>query len=77
MTLISKLSQNIMNKVIEEFNSDTNQTKLNNKIIKPLVNQITKCIRNEFFPFIIVGISIFFLTFIFSLIIMILLVKKI
>jgi hypothetical protein len=76
MTLISKLSQSVINKVLEEFKSKNNQKKINDEVIKPLINQITKCIRNEFFPFIIIGISIFFLTFIFSLIIMILVAKK-
>jgi hypothetical protein len=75
--IIEKLTKDLLNKIITEFKKKENKILVDKELILPLIFCIKTSIINEFFPFILVGISIIILTFLFALIIMIILIRKI
>lgn len=75
MTIIKKLTNDLINKLIKEFKCQGNKKRLNNEIIDPLIFYISECISNKIYPFFIIGFVIFILTFLFSLILLILVIN--
>lgn len=77
MSIIEKITKEIINKLIFEFSKEENKSLINCEIIRPLVLALSNSIIKEFYPFILIGITIFILTFLFAFIIMIIIIKKI
>ena len=74
-TLINKLTKDLINKIILEFKKDENRCKINEEILHPIIFYISEYINSRLYPFFLFGTIIFILTFIFALIIMILIIK--
>ena len=77
MNIVEKLTKELLGKITGEFKKDENKQIVHTELVTPLVAYISQSLIKEFFPFILVGITIVILTFLFALIIMILLIKKI
>lgn len=75
MSLINKLTKDLINKIIIEFKKHENRDKINEEVIHPVMYYISEYLMNKLFPFFVIGITIFFLTFIFVLVIMILIIR--
>ena len=75
MSLINKLTKDLINRIIIEFKNNENREKINEEMIHPVMFYISEYIMNKLFPFFVFGISIFILTFIFVLVIMILIIR--
>jgi len=75
MSLINKLTKDLINKIIIEFKNNDNRDKINDEVIHPVMFYISEYIMNKLYPFFIIGTVIFFLTFIFVLIIFILIIR--
>ena len=76
MTPIQQITKNFIEKFTNEVSKDENQDKIKKNIIEPLLRNISKYISQQFYPFILSGLIIFILTFLFALIIMVILLKK-
>ena len=75
MSLINKLTKDLINKIIIEFKSPENRDKINEEIIHPTMFYISDYITKQLYPFFLIGTSIFVLTFIFAFTILILIIK--
>jgi len=75
MTLINKLTTDLINKIIIEFKSPENRDKLNEGIIHPTMFYISNYITQQLYPFFLIATSIFILTFLFAFIILVLIIK--
>lgn len=75
MTIINKLTTDLLNKIIIEFKNPENTKKINEEIIHPMMFFISDYISKQLYPFFVMATLIFILTFIFSFIIMILIIK--
>ena len=69
---IPNFAKNILEKVIIEVNKKKNKEKIEREIIDPLIYYTFK----RLYPYIVLSASIFFLTFIFALLILVLLIKE-
>ena len=77
MSLINKITTDLINKLIIEFHNENNKKKIKDNIIHPIIFYIRNYIMRQLYPFIIIGSLIFILTFIFSLIMLILIITLI
>ena len=75
MSLINKLTKDLINKIIIEFKNNDNRDKINDEVIHPVMFYISEYIMNKLYPFFIFGTTIFLLTFILVLIIFILIIR--
>lgn len=69
---IPNFAKNIIEKVIVEVNKKDNKEKIERKIIDPLIYYTFK----RLYPYIVLSASIFLLTFIFCILILVLLIKE-
>ena len=76
MPLINKLTKDFIDKIIIEFEKQDNKEKINDKLIHPIMFYISSYISMRIYPFLIMGSIIFFLTFLFVIIILIVLIYK-
>ena len=75
MSLINKLTTDLINKIIIEFKTSENRDKINEEIIHPTMFYISDYITKQLYPFFLIGTAIFVLTFLFAFIILILIIK--
>ena len=75
MTLINKLTKDLINKIIIEFKKEENRNKINEEILHPIIFYISEYINSRLYPFFLIGTTIFILTFIFAFVIMIMIIK--
>ena len=75
MSLINKLTKDLINKIIIEFKCHENRDKINEEIIHPMMFYISEYITKQLYPFFLIGTSIFVLTFLFAFIILILIIQ--
>jgi hypothetical protein len=75
MSILNKLTKDLIDKIIIEIKMPENQEKINYEIINPILNTIIRHIKEQLYPILIFGSIIFILTFIFAFIIMILIIK--
>ncbi len=71
MTLINKLTNDVIKKLVCEFKNDEHRQKLNDEIINPLLYYISDYFNRKMYPFIILGSVVFLLMFISTVIILI------
>ena len=76
MPLINKLTKEFIDKIIIEFEKPDNKDKLNEKLIHPVMFYISNYISMRIYPFMIMGAIIFILTFLFVIVILIVLIFK-
>jgi len=75
MALVSRLTKDLINKIVCEFKDKDNRNIINNEIIHPTMYYIGEYIMNKIYPFLLIGILIFILTFIFCIINFLLIVR--
>jgi uncharacterized integral membrane protein len=75
MALISRLTKDLINKIICEFKNKDNRNIINHEVIHPIMYYIGEYIMKKIYPFLIIGILIFILTFIFCIINFLLIVR--
>jgi len=75
MTIINKLTKDLINKIITEFKKDENRNKINEEVLHPIIYYISEYINCKLYPFFIFGSIIFISTFIFAFIIMIMVIR--
>ena len=75
MSLLNKITTEFINKLVGEFKKKDNKTIINDEIIHPMIFYISNFVMNKLYPFLIIGTIIFILTFIFSLIMLILIIR--
>jgi len=75
MSLINKLTKDLINKIIIEFKCPENRDKINEEIIHPTMFYISEYITKQLYPFFLLATTIFVLTFIFAFTILILIIK--
>lgn len=71
--MISKLTNDIIDKIVCEFNKEENKKKLFNNIIEP----ITQHMLDKIYPYILISCIMFSITIIFFIITIIYIIKKI
>ena len=71
--MISKITNDIIEKFINEFNKEDNKKKIFNKLIEP----ITQHMLNKIYPYILISCILFSLTIIIFIITIIYVIKKI
>jgi hypothetical protein len=71
--MISKITNDIIEKFIDEFNKKENKIKIFNNIIEP----ITQHMLNKIYPYILISCILFSLTIIIFIITIIYIIKKI
>jgi len=69
---IPNFAKNLIEKVIVEVNKKNNKEKIEREIIDPLIYYTFK----RLYPYIVLSASIFLLTFIFCILILVLLIKE-
>lgn len=75
MTIINKLTKDLINKIIIEFKKDDNRNKINEEVLHPIIYYISEYINHKIYPFFIFGTIIFISTWIFAFVIMIMVIR--
>lgn len=76
MKLIDKLTMDIFNQCMQHFEKEENKTKLQNNIIEPIIIYISEAISQRIYGYFIFLNALFILTFMFVLIILILILGQ-
>jgi hypothetical protein len=71
--MIKEITLKLLDKVLEEIKKEDNITKIQNELLNPLITYTYK----KIYPYLLLTIIIFLLTFILALMILIILIKKI
>ena len=71
MTIVKKLTKNIIGKLVEEFNNIDNREKIENQIVNPIIYYIS----NKIYPFFLIILLLIVLNFTFSFILLIVTIK--
>tara|TARA_B100001013_G_scaffold338464_1_gene259438 strand:- start:622 stop:858 length:237 start_codon:yes stop_codon:yes gene_type:complete len=74
MTLVGNLTQNIIDKCVSEFHK--NEDKIKQKLVEPFISLILGYVHQQLCPFLYIICTIFILTFIMTVIILIVLMNK-
>lgn len=75
MTLINKLTNDVIKKLVTEFKNDEHRQKINEEILHPLLYYISDYINRKLYLFVIFGSVMFIIMFIFVFITMIFVLK--
>lgn len=75
MSIINKITSDIINKLVNEFQRDENKAKINTEILSPLMNCINEYLYVRLYSFFLIGTVMFILIFIFVFIILIFIIK--
>jgi hypothetical protein len=71
MTIVKKLTKNIIGKLVEEFNNIDNREKIENQIVNPIIYYIS----NKIYPFFLIILMLIILNFVFSCILLMIVIK--
>ena len=69
---ISQFTNELLDKVLNELKKKQNMNKIENNLVEPLIRYTFK----RLYPYIVLSASIFLLTFIFCILILVLLIKE-
>ena len=71
--MLKEITIKLLDKILEEIKREENITKIQNELLNPLITYTYK----KIYPYLLLTIVIFLLTFILALMILIILIKKI
>ena len=76
MKIVDKFTSDIFNQCLKQIEKEENKTKLQNHLIEPIILYISESVINRIYPYFIFLNTLFILTFILVITILIMMLRK-